>query len=89
MGSNSLAIPIFQMNQKIPFCAVDMQSKWDYLLHLERGALVTHEVRTRAGAEMVAEARLRTEAGTGTAAAYGAGPPVQSSINSFQNRANA
>lgn len=89
MGSNSLAIPIFQMNQKIPFCAVDMQSKWDYLLHLERGAPVAHEARTRAGAEMVAEARLRTEAGTGTATARGAGPPIQSSINSFQNRANA
>lgn len=77
------------MKQKIPFSTVDMQSKWDYLLHLERGTPMAHEVRSRAEAEMVAGARLRTEAGTGTAAAYGAGPPVQSSINSFQNRANA
>ena len=38
IGSSPLAIPIFQMKQKIPFSAVDMQSKWDYLLHLERGA---------------------------------------------------
>ena len=89
MGSNPLAIPIFQMKQKIPFSAVDMQSKWDYLLHLERGTPTAHEIQSRAGAETVAEARPRTEAGTGTAAARGAGPPVQSSINSFQNRANA
>ena len=89
MGSNPLAIPIFQMKQKIPFSAVDMQSKWDYLLHLERGTPVAHEVRPRAGAETVDGARPRTETGTGTAAARGAGPPVQSSINSFHNRANA
>ena len=37
IGSSPLAIPIFQMKQKIPFSTVDMQSKWDYLLHLERG----------------------------------------------------
>ena len=79
-GSNPLAIPIFQMKQKIPFSAVDMQSKWDYLLHLERGTPTAHEARSRAEAETVAEARLRTEAGTGTAAAYGAGPPAQSPI---------
>lgn len=42
-----------------------------------------------AEADTVAEARPRTETGTGTAAARGAGPPVQSSINSFQNRASA
>ena len=51
-GSNPLAIPIFQMKQKIPFSAVDMQSKWDYLLHLERGTPTAHEVRSRAEAEM-------------------------------------
>lgn len=80
MGSNPLAIPIFQMKQKIPFSAVDMQSKWDYLLHLERGTPTAHEIRSRAEAETVAGARLRTEAGTGTAAAYGAGSPAQSPI---------
>ena len=77
MGSNPLAILIFQMEQKIPFSTVDMQPKWDYLLHLERDTPVARE------------ARSRTEAGTGTAAARGAGLPVQSSINSFQNRSNA
>ena len=58
-GSNPLAIPIFQMKQKIPFSTVDMQSKWDYLLHLERGTPMAHEVRSRAigGARRGGDAR--------------------------------
>lgn len=59
MESNPLAILILQMKQKIPFSAVDMQSKWDYLLHLERGAPVAHEVRSRAEVETVAGAGAR------------------------------
>lgn len=68
MESNPLAILILQMKQKIPFSTVDMQSKWDYLLHLERGAPVAHKVRSRAEAETVAGAgkQSRTPAAPAT-----------------------
>ena len=34
MGSNPVAVSLFQMKQKIPFKVVRRQSKWDFLLHL-------------------------------------------------------